>query len=274
MTKPDVKTIINVAKATLVKYSPEILTGIGITGMITTTVLAVKATPKALEKIEEKKQEVYDELDPNEVPAQGLPEDVKLTKKEIVAATWKCYIPAAVTATLSVACIIGASKANLKRNAALATAYNLSQTALTEYQAKVAEVVGEEKEKEIRRKANDETARKYMTNDVPAPVMIGSGEMFHCIDAVGQQRFKANELTIREALVRLNNRLRDEMTISLNDFYDEIGVGNIPLGDSVGWYVNKVNVIEPYFDIQLIDNVPHIVVDFLVRPDYDYNDYR
>ena len=279
MIKPDVKTIIKAAKSTLVKYSPEILTGLGVTGMITTTVLAVKATPKALEKIEEKKLEVYDELDPIEVPSQGLPEDVKLTKKEIVAATWKCYIPAAITATVSVACIIGASKVNFKRNAALATAYNLSQTALTEYQHKVAEVVGEEKEKEIRRKANDETARKYMSNDndinsSPKFTMISSGEMFHCIDAVGKQKFKGNELTVREALVRLNNRLRDEMTLSLNDFYDELEIDNIPLGDAVGWYVNKVDTIEPYFDIQLIDNVPHIVVDFLVRPDYDYNDYR
>lgn len=37
------------------KHSPEILTGIGIAGMITTTVMAVRATPKALILIEEKK---------------------------------------------------------------------------------------------------------------------------------------------------------------------------------------------------------------------------
>ena len=42
----------------LKKHSPEILTGIGIAGMITTTFLAVRATPKALELIEEKKDEL------------------------------------------------------------------------------------------------------------------------------------------------------------------------------------------------------------------------
>ena len=36
---------------TLGKYSPQILTGIGVAGMITTVVLAVKATPKAFCKI-------------------------------------------------------------------------------------------------------------------------------------------------------------------------------------------------------------------------------
>ena len=61
------------------KHSPEILTGIGVTGMITTTVLAVKSTPKALILIEEKKKELGTD---------------KLTTIEVVKAAWKPYIPA------------------------------------------------------------------------------------------------------------------------------------------------------------------------------------
>ena len=38
------------------KHSPEILTGIGIAGMITTTVMAVRATPKALDLLAEVKE--------------------------------------------------------------------------------------------------------------------------------------------------------------------------------------------------------------------------
>ena len=37
----------------MVKHSPEILTGIGITGMITAGVMAVRATPKALDLLSE-----------------------------------------------------------------------------------------------------------------------------------------------------------------------------------------------------------------------------
>lgn len=41
------------------KYGPEIAVGVGIAGMITTTILAVKATPKSLRLIEaEKKEEI------------------------------------------------------------------------------------------------------------------------------------------------------------------------------------------------------------------------
>ena len=55
MNKKDVTNFINSAKTALSKRSPEILTGLGIAGMITTTVLAVKATPKAISLLEEAK---------------------------------------------------------------------------------------------------------------------------------------------------------------------------------------------------------------------------
>ena len=52
----------------LVKHSPEILTGLGITGMITATVFAVKETPKAMKLIELKKKELKTkELTPIEI---------------------------------------------------------------------------------------------------------------------------------------------------------------------------------------------------------------
>lgn len=116
------------------KHSPEILTGIGIAGMIAATITAVRATPKALRMIDERE----------------IKDGKRLNTKEIVQTTWKCYVPAAVTGALSVACLIGASSVNAKRNAALATAYTISETALKEYREKAVEVVGPKKEQAIR----------------------------------------------------------------------------------------------------------------------------
>ena len=116
MGTKNLTAIVKGVKNTLAQHSPEILTGIGIAGMITTTILAVKATPKAVQLIEAKKDEL--QLDPEE----------KLTIGETIQATWKCYVPAAVTGVAATACLIGASSVNLKRNAALATAYKLSET--------------------------------------------------------------------------------------------------------------------------------------------------
>ena len=60
-----------------------ILTALGGVGLITTTVLAVKATPKALLLIEEEKKNKKEEL----------------TKIETVKAAAKPYIPAVLTGT-------------------------------------------------------------------------------------------------------------------------------------------------------------------------------
>lgn len=108
MPKQSLASIAKSVRTAMKKHSPEILTGIGIAGMITTTVMAVKATPKALILLEEKKEE----LDTD-----------KLEAKDIIKTAWPCYIPAAVVGSISVFCLIGASSTNLRRNAALATAY-------------------------------------------------------------------------------------------------------------------------------------------------------
>ena len=109
MKKTNVTALFKSIQTSLSKHSPEILTGIGIAGMITTTVLAVKATPKALELIEDRKEE----LDMH--PADDL------SPVEVVKAAWKPYIPAAATGVASIVCLIGASSVNSKRSAALAS---------------------------------------------------------------------------------------------------------------------------------------------------------
>lgn len=81
MPKQSLASIAKSVRTAMKKHSPEILTGIGIAGMITTTVMAVKATPKALILLEEKK----DELDTD-----------RLEPKDIIKTAWPCYIPAAV----------------------------------------------------------------------------------------------------------------------------------------------------------------------------------
>ena len=63
MKKPNVMKIFNTVKKAVEKKVPEILIAFGIAGMITTTVLAVKATPKAMEKIKEVEKNKKEEFD-------------------------------------------------------------------------------------------------------------------------------------------------------------------------------------------------------------------
>ena len=254
MGKTNLATIVASTRQFVSKRSPEILTGIGIAGMISTAVLAVKATPKAMELIEEKKREEW--LD-------------KLSPVEIVKVAWKPYIPAIVTCVTSTACLIGASSVSAKRNAALATAYKLSETALTEYREKVIETIGEKKERTVRDKVAEERVKKnpVSKNEV---IITGNGKTL-CFDPISGRYFMCSIETIKRAENILNKQMLHDISgyVSLNEFYDEIGLDHTSVGDDLGW--NTDQIIDIDFSSQLNDNgEPSVVLDYLVAPKYDF----
>lgn len=240
-------------KTAIKKHSPEILTGIGIAGMITTTVMAVRATPKALILIEERKEEIGAE---------------KLEAMDMVKTAWACYIPAAITGTLSVACLIGASSVNARRNAALATAYTLSESALKDYQGKVIEMFGEKKNEAVK----DAVAKDKIEKNpvVTREVIITEKGNTLCYDAISGRYFKSDIEKIKKAECELNRQMLDDMYVSLNNFYYEIGLDSVKLGDELGWNVDS-GYIDLSFSSQLAsDGTPCLVIDYSVAPRYDY----
>ena len=240
-------------KTAIKKHSPEILTGIGIAGMITTTVMAVRATPKALILIEERKEEIGAE---------------KLEAMDMVKTTWACYIPAAITGTLSVACLIGASSVNARRNAALATAYTLSESALKDYQGKVIEMFGEKKNEAVKDAVAKDKVEKNPV--VTREVIITEKGNTLCYDAISGRYFKSDIEKIKKAECELNRQMLDDMYVSLNDFYFEIGLDSVKLGDELGWNVDN-GYIDLSFSSQLAsDGTPCLVIDYRVAPRYDY----
>lgn len=237
----------------LSEHSPEILTGIGITGLLSTTVLAVKATPKALRLIDEKKEENNTD---------------ELTNMEVVKTCWKCYIPAAVTASVSVACLIGANSVNSKRNAVLATAYKLSESAFSEYKEKVIETIGEKKEEEVRDKIAKDRIEKNPVNNNEV-IITGKGDVL-CYDVVSGRYFKSDVDKIRKAENTLNKKLMNDMYCSLNEFYDLIGLPFTQIGFDLGWNVND-SLVEIEFSTQLSeDDTPCVVIQYSVLPKCDY----
>ena len=199
---------------TLGKYSPQILTGIGVAGMITTVVLAVKATPKALELIEDRKEE----LDAD-----------KLTIVDTVKAAWKPYVPAAVTGVLSTVCIIGGNAVGTRRTAALAAAYKISETALHEYKDAIVETVGEEKAKEVKEKVIQNKLDKNPV--VEKQIIVTNKGTFLCYDSLSGRYFQSDIETIRKAQNDINDYLFSEDYASLNMFYDFLGLEHTRLGE-------------------------------------------
>lgn len=255
MKNSNVSKFIKNAQFTLSKHSPEILTGIGIAGMVTTTILAVKVTPKALMVLEDAQYEKEDTL--------TVPEKVK--------ACWKCYIPAAVTGTVSIACLIGASSVNVRRNTALATAYKLSETALSEYKEKVVETIGEKKEKAVKEAIKKDKMEKDPVQQQNI-IVTGKGETL-CYDELFGRYFKSDIDQLKKIENDLSFRMRNEDYISLNEFYYEVGLDSVKAGDSLGWNIDRCpKGIELEYSSQLAsDGTPCLVVGFSTPPQYDYD---
>ena len=246
------------------KHSPEILTGIGIAGMLTTVVLAVKATPKALEDIEEKKRE--------KVHQNGSGENDKLKPVEIVKVTWKNYIPAAVTCVASTACLIGANKVSMKRITALSTAYKLSETALSEYRDKVVETLGEKKDKTIREKIAEERVEKnpVSKNEV---FITGKGKtLFY--EPVTSRYFEHDIDDVKRIVNEINEKMLSYDYISLNEFFDELGLSRCSIGDDIGWNIGRDSLIKiDYTPTKTDDDRPCLALDYYVSPRYDYSKF-
>lgn len=262
MNKSTIARFFKDTASAMSKNSPALLTGIGITGMITAAVLAVKSTPKAMRCIDAKR----DELE--------LGEDEKLPVVETVKATWKCYVPSVVTGGVAIACLVGANSVNARRNAALATAYNLSTTALAEYKDKVTEVVGEKKEREIRDKVAEDKLKKNPSNQSTI-IVTGKGNT-RFMDSITKRRFTSDIETINRIVNRLNRRMiGGDDYISLNEFYYEIGLEGVDIGDDIGWNVMNglIELPDPPHAIVDDDGVPCIVLDYTVEPKRGFNKY-
>lgn len=259
MNKQAISKFARDVRLSLSRHSPEILMGIGITGMITSTVFAVKATPKALLLMEEKKEEL--EVD-------------TLTPVEVVKATWKCYVPAVITGGVSVACLIGSNSVNAKRNAALATAYKLSETAFAEYRDKVVETIGDKKEKVVKDKISEEKIKENPVSKTEV-IITGKGQTLF-FEPLSSRYFYSNLDLIQRAVNKLN---RDIITsafddgVSVNDFYQEIGLPTTATGDNLGWKIDYI--IDIYPSAQMAEEgtehegEPCIVLNYTNPPKYE-----
>ena len=243
------------------KKKPEILIGIGICGMISTVILAVSETPKALRIIEEEKK------------LQNVP---KLKAFDTVRITWKCYIPAAITGGLSIGCLLGGNAEHLRRNAALAAAYNLSKTALTEYKEKVVKTIGEEKAKEVKEKVAQNKLDKNPV--VEKQIIVTNKGTFLCYDSLSGRYFQSDIETIRKAQNDINDYLFSEDYASLNMFYDFLGLEHTRLGAELGWKIDS-GTLQIEFDSILASDksqgiapgTPFLVLDYNVAPKYEFD---
>ena len=253
----DSMILFNKASHILKKNSPSILTGLGVAGLITTVIMAVYATPKAIAAIEEEDRKQLEEY--------GSDDDVffPMSVPEVIKCTWKFYVPSAIMGAATIACIVGSNSVNMRRNSALAALFSLTETAAREYREKVKEIVGEKKAQEIQDEVAQDVIDKKPLKD-NSIIITGAGSIL-CYDILSGRYFTSDINKIKKIENEYNRRLLRNMWLSLNDLYEELGLEETKMGDDLGWVVEIP--LEFRFSSRLTpDGEPCLVIDYVSAP--------
>ena len=186
-----------------------ILTCVGGAGVVVTTVMAVKATPKAVMLLEEAETVKGEEL----------------TRFEKFQVAGPVYIPTALVGVGTLVCIFGANMLNKRQQAALTSAYALLDSSYKEYVAKVNEIYGEDADQKIK----DEIAKdKYEGVELK-----DDEELFY--DEYSKRYFKSTRYKVEQAKSQLNRDLFMREWATANDYFEYLGLDPIDGGDALGW---------------------------------------
>lgn len=254
----------------IASHSTEVLGGVAIVSMGGGIFSAIKAAPK-YEKIKKTKNEEIEELDKNE---ECSDEEYKVKKASICKRYLKdavvTWIPTVTFTAISVISVVAIVKISSKKQAALAAALSLADDRLYQYEKyeeKVKESLGPKKEQKIK----DDILREHIQENPPVNVIdTGNGSVL-CLDSCSGRYFRSSPEFIRKVEGTLNKRLANEMWVSLNDLYFELGLPAIGIGEEIGWNLNKDGWIDMNPKSTLTqEDIPVYVLDFHIMPRSSY----
>lgn len=205
----------------LKKNSSLIMTVVASSGVIVTTILAVKATPKALELLNEAEEEKGDEL----------------TTIEKIKYGWKPFIFCGVSALSTITCILSIEYLNTKKQASLISAYTLIDNAFNQYRDNIRQLYSEEADQ----LALQEIVRAKYDPETEAFPSEGE-ELF--FDYQGMRFFVSTFTNVMQAECKFKEALMVRGYACINEYYDYLGVPKIDYGYQLGW--SDIESCDPY----------------------------
>lgn len=257
------------------KHSPEILIVAGIAGVVTSAVMACKATTKINDILDQTKEEVGKVNDA--LANEKIPEDVysKEDAKKDLAIIYiqtgvklvKLYGPSLILGALSITSILASNNILRKRNVALAAAYAAIDNSFKEYRGRVIERFGKDldrelkyniKAKEISETTVDENGKETtVTKTVP---VVESEEpsdyaRFFCEGCAGWTKDpEMNLVFLKQQQNWANELLKTRGHLFLNEVYDMLGIERSKAGQVVGWVYDETNPnCDNYVDFGIYD---------------------
>lgn len=243
-----ISTIAKNVGGAIIKNAPTILTSLSVAGVVSTAALTAKAAVSANDIL--KNSHELEELD--------LKTKIKLT--------WREYIPSIIMGGITIACVISANTISLRRTAALAGMYSLTEKALKDYKDEAAKLFGDKKAREVEDKVHETRIKENppKSGDI---IMTGkSTTLFY--EPLSARYFKSDVNTIQSCVNHLNCQLMDESTLSVNEFYWGVGLEPCEFGRYNVWDISR-GLIDVDFSAHMTENYePCLSLVFRTQPRY------
>lgn len=239
-----------------------ILTITASAGVIASTVLAAKATPKALDAA----KDAY----------FRKPEDEgELTKFETFKAMAPAYIPTVIIAIGTISCIIEANALNQRQRKALASAYGMLSASYNEYRRKAKEIFGEDADDKIKTAVIKDHYISYTSGFQTCGKELDykpSGEELLFYEEFRNEYFQLTMEEVIEAEYHLNRNFALKGYVSLNEFYDFLGLEHTIEGEVLGWSMDMeyIWIDFNHQKVTMDDGLEVYIVQYPIDPDTLY----
>ena len=264
----------NNSKNMVEKHSPEILAGVGVVGVVASTVMACKATMKLNDILEESKEtrDKIKEVESNpryeeQYSHEDAKKDLTINYTQTAMKIAKLYAPAVILGSASLGCLLASNDILRKRNAALSAAYMTVDKSFKEYRQRVVDRFGEEVEKEIRYNIKaEEVTSTVVTEDGSETTVTETvktmdpnlysdyAKFFDEASPYWQKDPEYNLMFLKSQQQYATDLLRARGRLFLNEVYDMLGIEKTKAGQIVGWVYNPENPIgDNFVDFGIFD---------------------
>lgn len=245
------------------KYSPEILTTVGVIGVVASAVFASRATLN-LEPVVDKVRHDLDGIDEN---------DKKLKTQVLVKGAvdlTKLYGPSVSLGLASIACIVSAHGIMRRRNVALVAALNVVEKSFAKYRQRVIDEFGIEKDLAYRMGFDQvEVENEDGTKSMVTTVDLAGGaspyaKFFDEFSSQWKDTPDYNLYFLKNVQNNANDRLRARGHMFLNEIYDVLDIPRTKEGWVVGWIFDKDNEVgDNVIDFGIYDFANEAKVNFI-----------
>lgn len=242
------------------KHSPEIMLGLGVVGVVASTVLACRATLKVNEVLEEHNEtmdKINEYVEENgyseKYTEQDHSKDTTIVYTQTAVKFIKLYAPAILLGAASIGSIVYSHKQLSGRNAALAAACAAASKEFRDYRKRVVDRFGEEMDRELRfdirseeieKTVVDKKGKEKVEKETVQVVNAEPSIYARCFDEGCAQWTKdaeCNRITLQNLQNYANDRLRLKGFLFLNEVYQMIGFEESKAGQIVGWFYDPKN---------------------------------